>query len=87
MPVEGRPPFRMEDRLGQADGEHRWVLDVGVPLFSSDGSYAGHVRPCPDTPDSRLAQDKLEDRIRDREALFASFVDHLQAFAWAKIPE
>lgn len=85
--VEAREPFRMEYRLRRADGEYRRILDTGTPLFSSDGSYAGHVGSCIDISDYRLAQDELEDRIRERDALFASFMDYLPAFAWVKAPD
>src|SRR5271170_3227871 len=34
-----REVFRMEYRLRQHDGEFRWLLDIGVPRFNSDGSF------------------------------------------------
>ena len=38
-----REPFRMEYRLRRHDGDYRWILDHGVPRFSPDGSFAGHI--------------------------------------------
>jgi PAS domain S-box-containing protein len=38
-----REEFRMEYRLRQHDGEYRWILDIGVPRFNQDRSFAGYV--------------------------------------------
>ena len=38
-----RENFRMEYRLQRYDGEYRWVLDMGVPRFNQDRSFAGYI--------------------------------------------
>ncbi len=38
-----REKFRMEYRIRRHDGEYRWILDVGVPRFGKDGSFAGYI--------------------------------------------
>ncbi len=38
-----RAPFRMEYRLRRNDGEYRWIEDMGVPRFETDGSFAGYI--------------------------------------------
>ena len=38
-----RQKFTMVYRLRRHDGEFRWVLDVGVPRFNADGSFAGYI--------------------------------------------
>ena len=48
--------FSMEYRLRRFDGEYRWVLDIGVPRFSSDGSFAGYVGCCMDISDLKQAR-------------------------------
>lgn len=40
--------FKMEYRLRRHDGEYRWILDNGVPRFSSGGQFAGYVGSCID---------------------------------------
>ena len=47
----------MEYRLRRHDGEYRWVLDEGVPLFSPDGSFAGYIGSCIDITERRHAED------------------------------
>ena len=41
--VTERRGFRIECRIRRADGKYRWVLCSGVPRFSADGLFAGHL--------------------------------------------
>ena len=54
-----REKFSMEYRLRRHDGEFRWVLDIGVPRFNSDGSFAGYVGCCMDVSDLKEARATL----------------------------
>jgi len=54
-----REPFRMEYRLQRHDGEYRWILDIGVPRFNQDGSFAGFVGSGVDVTESKLAGEVL----------------------------
>jgi PAS domain S-box-containing protein len=54
-----REPFRMEYRLRRRDGEFRWILDIGVPRFNQDGSFAGFVGSGVDVTESKLAEESL----------------------------
>jgi PAS domain S-box-containing protein len=51
-----RDRFSMEYRLRRQDGEYRWMQDVGVPRFNSDGSFAGFVGCCMDISDMKQAR-------------------------------
>ena len=55
----GREPFRMEYRLLRADGEYRWVLDMGVPRLASDGALLGYIGSCFDITERRQAEEAL----------------------------
>jgi PAS domain S-box-containing protein len=59
-----RQPFRKEYRLRRHDGEYRWMLDVGVPRFLKDGSFAGYIGTCIDVTDRKLADDSLTNMSR-----------------------
>ena len=59
-----REPFEMEYRLRRHDGEYRWVLDLGVPRFQQDGSFAGYIGSCMDVTDRKLAEESLADMSR-----------------------
>jgi PAS domain S-box-containing protein len=56
-----RETFRMEYRLRRHDGEYRWLLDIGVPRFSNDGSFVGYVGCCIDISDQKEARTILSD--------------------------
>jgi PAS domain S-box-containing protein len=38
-----RIPFQLEYRLRRSDGVYRWMLDTGVPRFTEEGDYVGHI--------------------------------------------
>ncbi len=62
-----REKFRMEYRLRHLDGKYRWVLDVGVPRFNVDGSFAGYIGIGVDISERKLAGEALrasEERLR-----------------------
>ena len=54
-----REAFRMQYRLQRYDGEFRWVLDIGVPRFNLDGSFAGYIGSCIDVTEQRRAEEQL----------------------------
>jgi signal transduction histidine kinase len=49
----------MEYRLRRHDGEYRWMLDIGVPRFNQDGSFAGYIGSCLDVTDRKVAEEAL----------------------------
>jgi PAS domain S-box-containing protein len=54
-----REPLRTEFRLRASDGEYHWLLDIGVPRFNSDGSFAGYIGSCIDVTERKLAEEAL----------------------------
>src|SRR5215467_2462565 len=52
-----RRPFRKECRLRRHDGEYRWMLDIGVPRFNEDGSFAGYIGSCVDITEQKLVEE------------------------------
>ncbi len=54
-----RESFQMEYRLRRHDGEFRWLLDIGVPRFNADQSFAGYIGSCIDVTDRKLAEESL----------------------------
>jgi PAS domain S-box-containing protein len=59
-----REPFEMECRLRRHDGEYRWMIDLGLPRFQQDGSFAGYIGSCIDVTDRKLAEESLSDMSR-----------------------
>lgn len=54
-----RESITVEYRLRRADGIYRWFADRGVPRFSPDGEYLGHIGVLFDTTELRDAQAQL----------------------------
>ncbi|HLH20440.1 MAG TPA: PAS domain-containing protein [Bryobacteraceae bacterium] len=63
---ENREPFEMEYRLLRHDGEHRWVLDKGVPFFGDNTEFLGYIGSCIDITD-RVEARRALDQARERE--------------------
>jgi two-component system, cell cycle sensor histidine kinase and response regulator CckA len=53
---DARKSFQMEYRLRRKDGEYRWVLDNGIPLWAPDGVLTGYIGSCIDITDSKRTQ-------------------------------
>jgi PAS domain S-box-containing protein len=69
----GRLPFSTTVRLRVAEGSWRWVRLTGVPRFSDDGFYHGHLGFLNDETEARETAAALA--ARDR--LFATLLDTL----------
>ena len=54
-----RDQFRMEYRLRRHDGIYRWVLDVGAPRYTLDGTFAGYIGSAVDVTEHKTAQRAL----------------------------
>ena len=59
--IEKRRTFRLEYRLRSSNGEFRWVLNTGTPLFKANGEFAGFVGSCMDTTEQRVTEETLVD--------------------------
>jgi PAS domain S-box-containing protein len=60
-----RTPYSIEYRRRRADGEYRWVLGTGVPLYGPDKKFEGYIGTCVDiTP-----QKHVEQRLREQAEL------------------
>jgi PAS domain S-box-containing protein len=68
---DARQNFTMEYRLRRYDGEYRWMLDTGVPIFSPDGDFKGYIGSCVDITDQKLT----EAMMRESRAQFASIIE------------
>jgi PAS domain S-box-containing protein len=75
-----REEFRMEYRLRRDDGEYRWVLDIGVPRFNQDHTFAGYIGTGFDITERK----RIEEELRKGEERFrlASQVGKMFAYEW-----
>ena len=51
-----RETYSMEYRLRRADGEYRWILDNGVPRFTSKNEFLGYIGSCTDIHERKQAE-------------------------------
>lgn len=56
---DARQEFRMEYRLRRSDGEYRWLLDHGVPLYDEQNTFLGYIGSCIDITQRKLAETNL----------------------------
>jgi len=49
----------MEYRLRRHDGEYRWILDEGVPIYKANGSFTGYIGSGMDVTGRKLAEEAL----------------------------
>jgi PAS domain S-box-containing protein len=75
---EARKPFKMEYRLRRYDGEYRWVLDHGIPRFSSGGDFLGYIGSCIDITERR----EIERALRESESRFRQLAESLPQLVW-----
>ena len=55
-----RQEFKMEYRLKRADGKYQWILDIGVPRFTSEGIFLGYIGSCIDISDRKQVEVERE---------------------------
>lgn len=66
--VKTRTPYEMEYRMRRHDGEYRWLLDRGVPLWDAERKLVGFIGLCVDVTVRKHAEDALrasERRFRE----------------------
>ena len=51
-------PFQMEYRLRYHDGTYRWIIDYGLPRFTSTGSFIGYIGFCYDISERKQAEEE-----------------------------
>ena len=62
---DARRDCRLEYRLRRADGDYRWVLWTGVPLYQPGRVFVGYIGSCVDITESRRNQ---EERLASQKA-------------------
>lgn len=67
---ESRKPFSMEYRLRRYDGAYRWVLDNGVPRFSSNGEFLGFIGSCIDIHERKQSEAEREKLLKEAQTAY-----------------
>ncbi|HEY9845867.1 MAG TPA: PAS domain S-box protein, partial [Candidatus Caenarcaniphilales bacterium] len=69
---DARQDFRMDYRLRRFDGVYRWILDIGVPRFTFDGSFVGYIGSCIDITERKRAESEREQLLEREQAARAA---------------
>jgi PAS domain S-box-containing protein len=75
---DSRQSLEMEYRVRRYDGEYRWLLDHGIPLFSATGDFLGYMGSCIDITERR----EIEEALRESESRFRQLAESLPQLVW-----
>jgi PAS domain S-box-containing protein len=76
---DARRSFQVQCRFRRADGEYRWILDNGVPLYRDD-EFSGFIGSCIDITEQKL----IEDLLRASEARLMSAERLVNLGSWER---
>jgi PAS domain S-box-containing protein len=54
--VRERRAYTVEYRFRRCDGEYRWLIDQGAPVFDAEGTYTGYIGSCLDITDRKMVE-------------------------------
>ncbi|MBX3032716.1 MAG: PAS domain S-box protein [Bdellovibrionaceae bacterium] len=87
---EERRDFTLEYRLRRHDGQYRWLLARGTPLYDENDEFSGYVGSCVDLHDQKEAQetlrrthDELEHLVQERTIALTSANHELESFSYS----
>jgi PAS domain S-box-containing protein len=52
--------YEISYRLKRKDGQYRWILDNGVPLFDTDGRFKGFISSALDITERKVAEEEKQ---------------------------
>lgn len=61
-----REEYKIEYRLKRNDGIYRWILEHGIPWYTSDGTFEGYLGSCVDIEEKKMMTDALEKEVEKR---------------------
>ncbi|MBI2683533.1 MAG: PAS domain S-box protein [Acidobacteriales bacterium] len=74
-----REPYQYEYRRLRHDGEYRWLLGSGRPLYSPDGTFEGFIGSCVDITEQKAAQQRVEEAEEKFRDLLENANDLIQS--------
>jgi len=76
---DSRQRFQSEGRFRRADGEYRWMLVNGAPLYQ-DEQFAGYIGTCVDITEQKLVTERL--RESEAQLAYAQRLTKVGSFEW-----
>jgi PAS domain S-box-containing protein len=72
---DARESFELEYRLRRYDGQYRWILDRGIPRFSSRDTFLGYIGTCIDITDQKATETALRESEERLAGIVSSAMD------------
>lgn len=79
-----RSKFSHEFRVRRKDGEYRWILDEGVPLFSPSGQFVGYVGSCTDITERKTEENRLQAVLTNMPVMLSVYDENENRIIWNK---
>ncbi|MGQ9427214.1 PAS domain S-box protein [Gilvimarinus sp. F26214L] len=76
--VAAREPFSAEYRLRRADGQYRWILSNGLPLYEDNERFVGYAGSSIDLTERKEAEDALRTADRRKNEFIATLAHELR---------
>jgi PAS domain S-box-containing protein len=76
---DSRENFQAESRFRRADGQYRWMLVNGTPLYQ-EGQFAGYIGSCVDITEQKLVTEQL--RESEAQLAYAQRLTKVGSFEW-----
>ncbi|HYH75458.1 MAG TPA: PAS domain-containing sensor histidine kinase [Candidatus Saccharimonadales bacterium] len=76
-------PISRQYRFRRADGAYRWMLAVGAPRFTPEGTFIGYYGTYTDVHEIRIAQQAAE----DSERRFRMVANNISQLVWTTNPK
>ncbi|MDT8441695.1 MAG: chemotaxis protein CheB [Desulfuromonadales bacterium] len=67
-----RQPFEMEYRLRHRDGDYRWIIDIGRPLQTLEGQFAGYIGYCFDISERKAVELQMQSNEQELKKAVAA---------------
>jgi PAS domain S-box-containing protein len=77
---DARREYVLEYRLKRRDGAFRWMLEKGIPRYTSEGTFAGYIGSLIDIHDRKEAEAAMEESERLYRHLFENNPQPLWVF-------
>jgi len=61
--------FNIEYRFKKQDGQYRWILNTGIPRFTTNGSFLGYIGSCIDITELKRSREQSENSLKEKVVL------------------